>query len=110
MTTHTGRVKGGAILSRLEFVRERGGEAAVQRVLARLSEEDRKASSQLLSGAWYPFDLNARLDEAVAEEFNIGERIFQLMGQKSADHNLRGPHRVFVTERDPHGLLKRSAQ
>ena len=108
--TSIGRVKGGAIQSRLEFVRERGGEAAVQRVLARLSEEDRKAVAQVLTGSWFPFELNARLDEAVAAEFNIGERIFHLMGEKSADHNLQGAHKVFVTERDPHGLLKRSAQ
>ena len=106
----TGRVKGGAVQSRLEFVRDRGGDEAVQRVLARLSEADRKVCSQLLTGAWYPFELNARLDEAIAAEMDIGDRVFLLMGEKSAAHNLSASHRVFVTDRDPQGLLKRTAQ
>jgi len=108
--TGAGRVKGGALQSRLAFVRERGGDAAVQRVLARLPEDDRKTIAQVLTGAWYPFALNARIDEAIAAEFAMGERIFYLMGEKSAMHNLQGAHRVFVAEKDPHGLLKRSAQ
>src|SRR5512133_1169297 len=97
-TVGSGRVKGGAMQSRLEFVRERGGEAAVQRVLARLSDEDRKTCTQLFTAAWYPFEVNARLDEAIAGEFDIGERIFVLMGEKSATHNLQGAHRVFVAD------------
>ena len=96
--------------SRLEFVRERGGDAAVQRILARLSEEDRKACAHILTAAWYPFDLNERLDDAIAAEMNIGDRVFLLMGEKSATHNLSASHRVFATGRDPHGLLRRAAQ
>ncbi len=96
--------------SRLEFVRERGGAPAVERVLARLSDEDRKACAHLLTGAWYPFELNARLDDAIAAEMDIGERVFLLMGEKSAFHNLSGAHRVFAADRDPHGLLRRTAQ
>ena len=103
-------MKGGAVQSRLEFVRERGGDDAVKRVLARLSDADRKACSQLLTGAWYPFDLNARLDEAIAAEMDIGDRVFLLMGEKSAMHNLAASHRVFITDKDPHGLLRRAAQ
>ncbi len=103
-------MKGGAIQSHLEFVRERGGEAAVQRVLGRLSEDDRKTCSHLFTGAWYPFELNARIDEAIAAEFDIGDDIFILMGQKSAVQNLQGAHRVFASDKDPHGLLRRTAQ
>lgn len=96
--------------SRLEFVRERGGDAAVARVLARLSEEDRKTCSHILTGAWYPFALSARLDEAIAAEMELGEQIFVLMGEKSALHNLSGAHRVFATDRGPHDLLRRTPQ
>ena len=105
-----GRVKGGALVSRLEFVKERSGEKAVAGVLARLSEDDRKACAHLLTGSWYPFELNQRLDEAIAEQMGIGERVFLLMGEKSAAHNLGSAHRVFVSEHDPHGLLRRTAQ
>ena len=112
MPTHlgSGRVKGGAMQSRLELVRERGGDAAVERVLARLSDADRKTCSHVLTGAWYPFELNGHLDEAIAAEMDIGERVFLLMGEKSAMHNLSAAHRVFVAGRDPHGLLRRAAQ
>jgi len=96
--------------SRLEFVRERVGEAAVERVLARLSEADRKTCAHVLTAAWYPFELNQRLDDAIAAEMNIGDRVFLLMGEKSAAHNLSGSHRVFAIGKDPHGLLKRAAQ
>ena len=98
------------MVSRLEFVRERGGEAAVQGVLNRLSDEDRKICSQLLTANWYPFELAARLDEAIAAQMSIGERVFLLMGEKSAAHNLAAAHKVFITDQDPHGLLRRTAQ
>ncbi len=104
------KVKGGALLSRLAFVREGRGEEAVQRVLARLSETDRKALGQILTGAWYPFELNERLDEAIAAEMGIGENVFLLMGEKSAFQNLSGPHRIMLSPGDPHGLLRRTPQ
>ena len=83
-----GNVKGGAIKSRLEFVRELGGEPAVQRVLARLPEADQEVCAHVLAGMWYPFDLNARLDEAIAAETGIEEQVFLLMGEKSATNLL----------------------
>jgi uncharacterized protein (TIGR02265 family) len=110
MSKSHGNVKGAAIQSRLEFVRDRGGEPAVQRVLARLSEDDRKACAHVMPGMWYPFDLNDRLDEAIAAETGIGDGVFLLMGEKSAVHNLGAVHRAFIDQRDPHGLLRRSAQ
>lgn len=96
--------------SRLAFVRDHGGESAVERVLARLSESDRKECSRLLTAAWYSFDLNQRLDDAIAAELAMGDNAFLLMGQKSATHNLAAAHKVFIADRDPHGLLKRAAQ
>ena len=105
-----GKVKGGAIKSRLEFVRERSGEPAVERVLARLTDADREVCAHALTGMWYPFDLNARLDEAIAAELGIGEQVFLLMGEKSATHNLGSAHRAFIADHDPHALLRRAAQ
>jgi len=105
-----GRVKGGPLVSRLEFVKEKGGEKALQGVLARLSEEDRKACGQLLTAGWYPFELNAHLDDAIAAEMVIGDKVFLQMGEKSAAHNLAAAHKIFITEHDPHGLLRRAAQ
>ena len=104
------KVKGGPLLARLSFVRDQRGEAAVQRVLARLSADDQKVASQLLTGGWYPFELNERLDQAVAAEMGIGEKVFLMMGEKSAEQNLAGPHRALIVAGDPHGLLRRTPQ
>jgi uncharacterized protein (TIGR02265 family) len=104
------KVKGGALASRLAFVREERGEEGVERVMARLPEADRKACSPILAGGWYPFELNQRLDEAIADEMGIGESVFLVIGEKSAAHNLNGPHRAMLTPGDPHGLLRRTPQ
>ena len=106
----TGRVKGGALQSRIEFVREHRGAEGVERVLARLSEDDRAACRQILTGGWYAFELGERVDRAIADEMGMGDRVFLLMGEKSAVHNLGKSHKAFVTDKDPHGLLKRTAQ
>ncbi|HVR42010.1 MAG TPA: TIGR02265 family protein [Thermoanaerobaculia bacterium] len=105
-----GNVKGGALQSRLHFVREQRGEEGVQSVLGRLSEADREACSQILTSSWYPFALSQRLDEAIGAELGMGERVFELIGEKSAAHNLTNAHKAFVIGRDPHGLLRRAAQ
>jgi len=98
------------LLSRLSFIREQHGEDGVQRVLQRLSEEDRKACTTILVGAWYPFDLNERVDDAIAAEMGMGEKVFLLMGEKSAEQNLNGSHRAMLSVGDPHGLLRRTPQ
>jgi uncharacterized protein (TIGR02265 family) len=110
MTGSKGNVKGGAIKARLDLVRERGGDAAVERVLARLPEADRQACAHVMTGMWYPFAMNERLDEAVAAELGIGEQAFLLIGEKSATQNLGAAHRAFIVDRDAHGLLRRAAQ
>jgi uncharacterized protein (TIGR02265 family) len=104
------RVKGGSLLSRFAFVREHGGEEAVARVLARLPEADRTACAGILTGGWYPFELNEHLDAAVAAEMGMGDEVFLLMGEKSAVQNLTGPHKSMVSADDPHGLLRRAPQ
>jgi hypothetical protein len=104
------KVKGGALLSRLAFVREHSGEEGVKRVLDRLSADDRRTCSQVLTGGWYPFEVNERLDEAVAAERGMGETVFLLMGEKSAAQNLTGPHKAMLSPGDPHGLLRRAPQ
>jgi len=106
----TVKVKGGALLSRLAFVRDHRGEEGVQKVLGRLTDDDRHACAHLLTGGWYPFALNERLDEAVAAEMGMGENVFLLMGEKSAIQNLGGPHKALLSPGDPHGMLRRTPQ
>jgi uncharacterized protein (TIGR02265 family) len=104
------KVKGGALLSRLAFVKEQRGDAGVERVLSRLSNEDRNTCSQILTGGWYPFALNERVDQAIAAEMGMGDKVFVMMGQTSAQQNLTGAHRAIVCEGDPHAMLRRTPQ
>jgi uncharacterized protein (TIGR02265 family) len=104
------RVKGGALLARFAFVRELRGEEAVQHVIARLPEADRTACASIFTGGWYPFELNERIDAAVAAEMGMGNDVFLLMGEKSAAQNLAGAHRPMLTPGDPHGFLQRAPQ
>lgn len=104
------KVKGGALLSRFAFVRDQLGEDGLQRVMARLSEADRSECGSIHTGGWYSFDLNERIDTAIAAEVGMGDDVFLLMGEKSAIQNLTGPHRALVSDGDPHGFLRRTPQ
>jgi uncharacterized protein (TIGR02265 family) len=101
------RIGGNILLARRTFVQERGGQVW-ERVLARLPEDDRKALRRtLLVTTTYPFELNLRLDEAIAQELYPGEpeRAFREMGRASAEVNLNGPQKAFLREGDPQHLL-----
>jgi uncharacterized protein (TIGR02265 family) len=108
--TAQGCVKGGVLQARLKFVSEQGGPGAAERVVARLPADDQKVCAHLLAGSWYDFGINDRLDHAIAAEMGAGDKIFLKIGETSATHNLGSSHRVFINDRDPHGLLKRASQ
>jgi uncharacterized protein (TIGR02265 family) len=101
-------IKGNVLLSRLKYVRARGGDAALEEVLSGLPQEDQQVlRGWILPIGWYSFDLNQRLDSAIARRFSPEDRarVFLDMGRASADANLGGAHRPFVKEGDPHFLL-----
>jgi uncharacterized protein (TIGR02265 family) len=101
-------VGGNIILARRRFVLDRGGEPLWERVLRHLPEEDAKQlrRTMLVTGTW-PLALNIRLDQAIAKELHPREpeRAFLEMGRASAEVNLTGTQRAFVTQGDPQGLL-----
>jgi uncharacterized protein (TIGR02265 family) len=107
------RIKGGVIKARLEFVRERAGEAGLEAVLARLPRPDQEVvRGWILPITWYPLEVNLRLDDAIAAVLSPGDRdrIFVEMGRASADSNLAGPQRPYLREGDPHFLLRAMPQ
>jgi uncharacterized protein (TIGR02265 family) len=110
MTTAQGssRIKGHVLLARLQYVRDAGGEAQLQKVLASLPAEDRAVlTGMILPVTWYPLELNLRLDGAIATVLSPDDksRVFLEMGRASAEQNLRGVHRPYLREGDPHFLL-----
>jgi predicted hydrocarbon binding protein len=105
-----GCVKGTILLSRVALVRGRGGEAAVKAVLARMPTADQELLRGIvLPVGWYPFEVNERLDAAIAKEFG-GDAIYRSLGAQSAIDALGTTHKNFVRQRDAHGLLKHVAQ
>jgi uncharacterized protein (TIGR02265 family) len=101
-------IRGSVLASRLKFVREKGGPEARDRVIARLPAEDQQVlRSWLESAAWYPFELNQRLDDAIAQELSPDDRrrVFLEMGRASAEANLLAGQRKFVKDGDPQALL-----
>ncbi len=101
-------VGGNVVFARHAFVVERGGEALWSRVLSRLPAKDAAALKKVvLVTAAYPLQLNLRLDEAIMNELSPGrpDEAFLEMGRSSAEANLRGPHKAFVRQGDPHFLL-----
>lgn len=99
------RLKGSVIRARLTFVEELGGQAAVERVLARLPAEAAETLRTLLSASWYPFELGEQLDRAVVDELGGGRADFFLrIGADSAERNLHGVHKAFLRS-DPHTFL-----
>lgn len=109
MAGSRGSIKGVVLRSRLAYVRAHMGETVVASVLARLPEPDQQELSRVLPGSWYPFEIQERLDDAIAAEMGIGEKIFRLLGEQSARDNLASTHRAFVDAHDPHGLLQHAA-
>jgi len=104
-----GSIKGVVLKSRLGFVRDSRGEPGIRSVLARLPEADRAVLDSLLPSSWYRFEINERLDQAIAQEMGRGDEIFTVLGERSAADNLASSHRAFVDARDPHGLLRHAA-
>ncbi|MGC4115918.1 MAG: TIGR02265 family protein [Myxococcales bacterium] len=104
-------IRGSVLLSRIKYIRERGGDDALKRVLAKVPESDRGVlGGWLLNTTWYPLDLNLRLDDAIAQVFSPDDpdRVFLEMGRTSAEVNLAGPHKHFVRKDDPHFLLSQA--
>lgn len=99
------------MLSRLAFARDRGGDEAVERVLARLTADDQALLRGPIEHAgWYAFETGSRLDAAIAEELGgDGDAIFLEMGAQSARDNLTASQRAFARERDPLAILRGSA-
>jgi uncharacterized protein (TIGR02265 family) len=106
-----GEIKGTVLQSRLLLLERRLGAAGRERVLGRLPPEDRRVLlGMVMPIAWYPFTLNERLDQAIATELGQGPHVFRALGAQSAEDNLGETHRVYMRSRDPHGLLKHTAQ
>jgi Protein of unknown function (DUF2378) len=105
------RIKGSVLRTRLALVEDLAPKDGLERVLARLDEEERTALNSLLASAWYPFALGERLDQAIVDVLGAGRpEFFERLGEASAEKNLGpgGVHRSFLVAGDPHAFLARA--
>ena len=109
MTTQM--VKGSVLRSRLDFVREQGGEDALERVIESLSAEDQKALRNVVPVAWLPFEVGKHLDDAIVQVLGGGSlAYFERLGEASAEKNLGTVHSAFLAPGDPHAFLAKAPQ
>lgn len=103
------QIKGAVLKTRMGFIEEHSGKEGVERVLASLSPEDRKALAMILTVQWYPFELGKRLDDAIVKVLGNGRaEFFERLGEASADRNLGSIHKGFLTQGDAHGFLEKA--
>ena len=103
-------LKGQLLQSRLEYVRDRHGPAAVRRVLEALPGAERGRLQGLTREAWYPFRTLVLLDRAIVDTVGGGdERLFFDLGRASARHRTEwlGEHAPLVSV---HAFLSRMAE
>ncbi len=105
-----GKVKGTLLVARMKYLRAQGSDSA-ERVLRRLSEEDRQLlAGTLLPDSWYAAGVLQRLENTIAAILARGERhrLYRDMGRYSAETNLgpAGLHRPYLREGDPQFLLR----
>jgi len=100
------QIKGAVLKSRLAFVQEKFGDAALQQVMASLSADDQAALNSILTVRWYPFETGQHLDDAIVAVCGQGDpAFFKRLGAASADKNLAALHKSFLTPGNPHAFL-----
>jgi hypothetical protein len=105
------RIKGSVLRTRLALIDELQPGEGRARVLARLTEDERRELDSPLPSSWYPFELGRRLDEAIVAVIGGGRtEFFEKLGEASADKNLgpSGVHRRFLVAGDPHAFLEKT--
>lgn len=98
------------VKTRIDFVRRRFGEEGWARVLAALPPDDQKELRGIIATVgWFPFELGARLDEAIVRVLGEGRtEVFEAIGGNSARENLATVHRPFLAPGNPRKFLKKA--
>src|SRR6185503_10553430 len=103
-------IKGAILESRLQFVKDRFGERAVNDVLAALPAADQATLRKPLNPAgWYHFQTGQHLDDAIVKVIGKGDaHLFEEMGAASAQLNLTGIQKFYLDPGNPQGFMLRA--
>lgn len=102
-----GRIKGFVLSSRIHFVKERFGEAALEKILAALTPADaEKLRGVILPSSWFPVEIEERLDDAIIRVIGgRSEEAFRELGRQSAVQNLAKFQTAFLKGKTPQTFL-----
>jgi hypothetical protein len=103
-------VKGSAFRARMQYVEERGAEAAA-RLLAELDDETRPlARAGFLVNGWYPYAAFIEINRAIDKLFGKGDfALCRELGRYGCDVNLTTLYRVFFRLGSVAFILRRAA-
>jgi uncharacterized protein (TIGR02265 family) len=105
------RVKGTAVQSSLQYVRERFGDDSLARVVAALPEADRRALEGVLVSSWYDVETFRRF--MVEAERQLGTQepdVVRRMGRFSCDQGITTVYRIFFKLGSPEFIIRRAAR
>lgn len=104
-----GRVKGSMVRAHLQFVRDRLGEPALEKVIASLPSSVAAEVQGALASTWCSFESLVLLDRAIAKVAGRDENdLMHELGRHSAQINLSTIYRAFNRD-DIHEFFRHSA-
>jgi hypothetical protein len=103
-------IKGSILESRLQFVKDRFGEQAVEDVISALPPSDQATLRKPINGAgWYHFQTGRKLDDAIVRVIGKGDAsLFEEMGAASAQLSLSGTQKFYLDLGNPQGFMLRA--
>jgi len=106
------KVKGSALRSTLNYLREHFTADQVRRILERIPAEHRvSAEKPVLISSWYEADLLYALMHAMAAEVTVDPREFyRTLGRQSCDDGLNTVYKIFFKVGTPSFMLKFTIQ
>jgi hypothetical protein len=92
------KIKGSSVLSVVNFIKEKGGEDLMKKILNEMQENDRKQFSvSVLPNSWYQLDSYQRMMETAAKNLSGGNPDIGIeIGHKIIKDGLTGFYKVLI--------------
>ena len=104
------KVKGVALLSRIQMLRDKFGQTAYEQVMQNVTESTRNllTGGGILSSSWYDADSFKDLNQTIFRTLKANEpKVMEKLGEYTAELSLSTIHKVKVKENAPDETLKR---
>ena len=105
-------VKGSAILSSINYIKDKFGDAGLDKIKENLTDDEREILSDIiLQPIWYPIKLYVSLTHKIDSILGIGDlSTAKDLGKYEAEHDLKTIYRIFYVLGSPEFIIKQSAK